>query len=381
MTSSDIEIINGFTSILEEFSRIPTKNRDSTYLELCQYPTRRFEEICSRLLAFYFDPQREHGLGELFIRSLLDLVEEQKIEKDIQIIEFSNLRVVTEDFADGKRIDLVIISDDFVIGIENKITASLYNPLRIYSKRLREYGKQITIKLVLSVFNAFSQDELTLMGETGFKPITYIDLFTSIKINIGDYIATCNQKYLTHLYDFIATIENMKQPHFANPEMAGFFIDNEEGVTRLKNAHDNYIKELRELHDSRLQDLRTEIQTKTKCQDWWVWGKKYLGISKGEQSDAGDYRIGIEGEFVPSKDGPYNRFDIYFTTWSKGGDDHYRSKLRIKYGELKPKNNTGDCKVMLKKSSFSGGDAIEICDELNECYQFIVGITADSSST
>jgi hypothetical protein len=56
--------------LLIDFDTLPKTAKQPTYLELCKYPGRRFEEICSRLLCFYLAPNKEHQFKDLFLRSL-----------------------------------------------------------------------------------------------------------------------------------------------------------------------------------------------------------------------------------------------------------------------------------------------------------------------
>ena len=66
---------------------LPKTIKEPTYLEICKYPRRRFEEICSRLLCFYIAPKNEHGFNDLFLSSLLELLATEKISfKDEQKI-------------------------------------------------------------------------------------------------------------------------------------------------------------------------------------------------------------------------------------------------------------------------------------------------------
>ena len=154
-------------NLLEEYKKIPQKKEETTFFEISKYPYRRFEEICSRILSFYFNPKKEHGFKDLFIKSLFELLNKEHIKyQDDQVI------VITEENAEGKRIDLVVFTPDFIIGIENKITAHLYNPLDKYKKRLEEYNKEETIKLVLSLNKITKVKEINLVHENDFAVIT-----------------------------------------------------------------------------------------------------------------------------------------------------------------------------------------------------------------
>jgi hypothetical protein len=45
----DITIAN---KVLNDFNKLPKSYIETTFLEICRYPRRRFEEICSRVLSF-----------------------------------------------------------------------------------------------------------------------------------------------------------------------------------------------------------------------------------------------------------------------------------------------------------------------------------------
>lgn len=118
-----------------------------------------------------------------------------------------NVKVNIEEYADGKRIDLTIVSDDYVIAIENKITADLYNPLGIYRSYIsKTYPNKKQLLVVLSLKPILDKHLLT---ESDFQRCSYQDLFNEVSSRIGNYIADANQKYLTYLIDFMKTINNM----------------------------------------------------------------------------------------------------------------------------------------------------------------------------
>jgi len=198
-------------SLLKEFQALPKKQKKKTFLEICKYPSSRFEEVCSRILCFYFSPKEEHGFQDLFLRSLFELLEAE----DINFYE-DEIQVIPEDYAEGKRLDIVITGSDFVIGIENKITASLYNPLDKYKARIDSYHKEHPFNLVLSVYEITKAEELEKIAANDFKAFTYADFFFYLKKNLGDYSADCNQRYLQYLLDFKKPIE----PLYTNDSIA-----------------------------------------------------------------------------------------------------------------------------------------------------------------
>ncbi|KGN92485.1 hypothetical protein HR15_02355 [Porphyromonas gulae] len=59
-----------FEEILELFAQLPKEDREPTFIEICRYPYNRQEEICSRILRFFLDPNAEHKLYDLWLSAL-----------------------------------------------------------------------------------------------------------------------------------------------------------------------------------------------------------------------------------------------------------------------------------------------------------------------
>lgn len=58
-------------ALLDAFGRLKGRtNRPQTFMEIAGYP--HYENACSNFLAFFFDPEGPHGLGNLFLHSLMD---------------------------------------------------------------------------------------------------------------------------------------------------------------------------------------------------------------------------------------------------------------------------------------------------------------------
>lgn len=358
--------INKVTHLLQEFKSIPFSIKEHTQLEICQYPKRRFEEICSRLLSFYFDPKKEHKLNDLFLRSFFEFVG-QKIRYDPE-----QVKIITEDNAEGKRIDLVISCPDFVIGIENKITASLYNPLATYKKRLEEYRKDENLfKIVLSVFEITKPKEVAYMKSNGFQAITYTQFFEIVKKNIGQYISTCNQKYLTHLFDFIQTLENMKTTTYTNKEQSDFFFDHESDIIKLTKAYSAHKQDILDLHKARIKEIQEEIAKQTNG-NWWIWQGWDLGT---DAYNPQKFRIGIEASFNATKDNPYDQFKIYFTSWTLSDFAPYRQVLKSKFPDKEPDDRSIKNRAYLHMTPIDGNNMDEIIEKLKEYYEFLIEIT------
>ena len=121
-------MITQFEQLFNEFKDLPKlKQNNPTYMEIAGYP--HYENVCSNVLGFFFDTTQIHDLGDLVIKSLLDCVNENLANK----YDLTTKDIIREYYTDkGNRIDIVIVLDEAVIVIENKIFHHLNNELIDY---------------------------------------------------------------------------------------------------------------------------------------------------------------------------------------------------------------------------------------------------------
>lgn len=228
-------LVYGFYNLLEEFSRIPRYKIDRTIFDISGYP--HYENVCSNILAFFFDPSGEHGMGDLFIHALLDCVSEPE---DRGIIEAAE--VDREVCANGKFLDLVLKFDGYVIGIENKVRAGLYNPLHEYDALLRKMisdGDQI-VRIVLSLHSI----ELDEEKHFGFRNITYQQFFDRVKQRMGNHLLDADPKYQHYLFDFMKVMQRQAGGHTMNDAVKAFFIQNHQQITELNKEYGQFLDSL-----------------------------------------------------------------------------------------------------------------------------------------
>jgi PD-(D/E)XK nuclease superfamily len=208
--------------------------REPTFMEIAGYP--HFENVCSNILAFYLQPSNEHGFGTLFLDVLATLIDEEIV------IDGQGVEVRREDFTGiGNRIDLVIESDNYVFGIENKINAYENNPFWDYSAHLNSLsnGRQVC-KVLLSLRSVQPSPKLD-----GFKPICYEDFFQKVVANIGSYFLTAHEPHVTFLRDFIQTMQNHQQVTTMDRQRLEYFRDNHENIAALLNEVEGLRNDMR----------------------------------------------------------------------------------------------------------------------------------------
>ncbi|MDR1895193.1 MAG: PD-(D/E)XK nuclease family protein [Prevotellaceae bacterium] len=217
--------INEFAKLLEEFGKLEIKERTSTLLEIAQCP--HFENVWSNILAFYLNPQKEHGLGDFLLKSLF-----QAIGKEVDLGDLEKIKVGRE-YSTGteKRIDIVITGSNFVAGIENKVNAPLYNDLKDYADTLDNLAKQSgsrAYKIVLSKYGGNNPSD-------GFEDLSYVKLVKTLKQNIGNYMTFSDTKYFIFFKDFLTTVENNLNNNIMedNPKLRHLIANNFGAINTL----------------------------------------------------------------------------------------------------------------------------------------------------
>lgn len=169
--------------------------KEPTFFEITKFP--HAEIVYSNILAFYFNIKKEHNFGDLILRALLN-------SANIEIEEIKYVNVYPEYYTNkGNRIDLVLCSENFVIGIENKINASIYNDLTDYAETLEAINKNC-YKIILSL-----KEESAIANENGYINVTYDNFISNIK-KLTDDVWDSNNKWHILLREFMMTIENLK---------------------------------------------------------------------------------------------------------------------------------------------------------------------------
>lgn len=222
-----------FLDLFRKFEALPHAKQNLTFMEVSGYP--HYENVCSNILGFYLDPGQQHGLKDLFISAIFQIVNKKTCS--------TNVQSVTREFGTaGGRLDLLVEGDEFILAIENKIFHWLANDLNDYAKAVNLHGNQSKqqIKIVLGLSEI--QDPKLLHG--GFVSCTYAQLWKEITGLLGSYIAKASPKWVTYLLDFIETTTNLAGANMELKETDRFFIEHEEVISALLLERNGFLGRL-----------------------------------------------------------------------------------------------------------------------------------------
>ncbi len=248
-----------YLELLSEFESLTKKVRSESIFDIAGYP--HYENVASNILAFFLNPNNEHGLGQLILSSLLNLAAASETNQ-------SNVQVSREAYTiKGGRLDILIETDNQLIGIENKIYHHLANDLEDYGKSLDEWARPNQLTVVKIILGIRKEQE-----SFDFICITYEELFSKVKERLGSYATTSSQKWLLYLIDFISTIERLKGDDMEFDENDKFFIENEDRVNSLVDARNRFLSKL----NSKIRELQEEIEKPSSCEKQWIYAKSCL---------------------------------------------------------------------------------------------------------
>jgi hypothetical protein len=257
---------NEYLELLSEFESLPFQSE--TIFDIAGFP--HYENVCSNILKFYLNPNNEHGLGDLFLSSLMCFVPEAEYESKPEFIKIDR-EVAT---IKGGRIDIVIETKNLIIGIENKIFHYLANDFADYSESIDGWAKQNDLKqakIILGLRKVSTKE----LESSGFISVTYKNLWAEIKKRLGGYVSTSSQKWLLYLVDFMTSIEKLNGGNMEQNEIDKFFIKNAEKVNALINAKNEFDSKLHGKVNELFKTLN-QIDADTLCKKRWIYLKSCL---------------------------------------------------------------------------------------------------------
>jgi len=286
-TDLDAEAVESYLKLLLGFRALPEGKRSQTFMEISGYP--HYENVCSNILAFYFDPSGEHGMKDLLVCAFLRMagIDENPSFGKVAL----HPQRCTEK---GNFIDLIVDSETFTIGIENKIYHPLANDLEDYAETIDRMAnnKKIVVKAVLGLHPI--QDKQSLKG--GFVSYTYGQLWRQLRTLLGYYIPEANPKWVTYLLDFMQTTTNLAGENMELKKTDQFFIEYDEEIQKLLAERNAFLNRLYQKVE-RLEVLMRETNEYKLVNSLKIWGRDTLVL---DFYFAGICKISFDLVLVPS---------------------------------------------------------------------------------
>lgn len=223
-----------------------------------------YENPTSDILAFFCNSEGAHGLGDLMMDALFCALNKLKNEE----FSFDDFSVITEPEREvtthnGKRIDLLLEGNDWVMVIENKIYHQQNNPFKTYQRHIEtktKFQDKTPIYVVLSPKGSAPE---------GWLSLNYPQLLDSLKEKLAyAFISQPLNKWLVLLREFILHIEGIMSGSTMPLETMDYVLDN---LAEIKQAEDIKKKTVNALQQELLQQLQAHFPNEkvgTKLHHW-----------------------------------------------------------------------------------------------------------------
>ncbi len=204
-----------------------------------------YENPTSDLLSFFLDDSAAHGLDNLVLKALVDCLPEDSKDIDCSLISPPDREVSTEM---GKRLDLLLVSTDWVMVIENKIFHHQNNPFTDYEGHMEnKFSDKRPIYVVLSPSGSVPSEHAKWLG------VSYPAFISALKINLSDwFINHPLNKWAVLLREFLLHLEHVMSKPTLSEENLKFVLDN---LKQVKEAQDFKVEMIKLYQESLLSAL------------------------------------------------------------------------------------------------------------------------------
>jgi PD-(D/E)XK nuclease superfamily len=221
-----------------------------------------YEEPMSDLLAFFFDPQEEHGLGDLALTSLAEFLQNAPVAP-LTLAEPPTREYTTPA---GNYIDLVLNGDRWVIALENKITHAPLNPFEEYRAAVNADGRfdgKDKYFVILSPSQASVEN---------WKWVGTQNWVASIHQRLGtQFVRSGLSKWTVFLREFLILIENQTGGIMDLHEFE-FVQRNYPTVVNVLKLRDGYLNALQERVRQTTSETLGREPARTARRDWHQYG-------------------------------------------------------------------------------------------------------------
>jgi len=208
-----------------------------------------YENPTTDILAFFCDNSASHGLDDLVLNALLSCLDKQQ-PLDSMLIESPQREVVT---STGKRIDLLLESQEWVIVLENKVFHQQNNPFEDYESYISDKYQQGRFEGKRAIFVVLSPTGV--VEQANWFGISYPQLIASIKQQLADHFLNKPlNKWTVLLREFLLHLENIMAKPSLSKESIDFVLDN---LGEFKAAQKLQEKAIKAYQQSLLQELQS----------------------------------------------------------------------------------------------------------------------------
>jgi PD-(D/E)XK nuclease superfamily len=204
-----------------------------------------FENPTTDLLAFFFDPHQAHGFRDLLLRSFITCMG-LEIPDSLDLSEPPQREEIT---SSKNRLDLLLISENWVLAIENKIRHAQQNPFDDYERHLKTRFPEKKIYMAIL-------SPLGTSTHPSWIPVSYKRFIVEVITRLGTYsIQTNFTKWFVFLREFLIHLENEATERAMEDKQVEFVEKNYTTISQLIELREKSHKIIEQKGRSVLEEL------------------------------------------------------------------------------------------------------------------------------
>lgn len=192
-----------------------------------------YENQITDLLAFFLFEKEEHGLGKIFLQSLMSSLNLRDPQYSA-LIKKPKREVSTED---GKRIDLVLEGSSWSMIVENKVRHFQSNPFKSYENFAERNLKKNDQSLHYVILSPSG-----LSGREGWAGVNYPTFISEVRRRLPRNDVSPTQKWFIFAREFLDHLENITMKYVTKNKNRDFVFNNLSNIKKIKSLQDNVVK-------------------------------------------------------------------------------------------------------------------------------------------
>lgn len=244
---------NELLTLLDKLKGLSLKPKEKTVFSIGG--RGHYENPISDVLAFFLDPNEVHELGPLVAQAMLSCAGINASPHSIQAV---HREYVTNEQA---RLDLVLVGDDWLLAIENKVYHSADNPFSHYRKYLGStYPGLAQYFILLSPKNDHAED---------WQPVSFTELSKAIQAGMAEQVLELPfNKWHFFLRDFLTNLKTLSGADAMDDITFDLLQESMSDIYRLEEAKQAFNEEVKQRGLKLLAD-QTNRNFKVKIQEKW----------------------------------------------------------------------------------------------------------------
>lgn len=215
-----------------------------------------YENPISDVLAFFLDPNEVHELGPLVAQAMLSCA---GIDASPHSIRAIHREYVTNE---QTRLDLVLVGDDWLLAIENKVYHTANNPFKHYQEHLEKEFTEKKDKLKLILLSPKNDKA------EGWQSVSFTELAQAIQAGMAEQVLELPfNKWHFFLRDFLTNLKSLSGADAMDDTTFELLQENMSDIYKLEKIKETFNEEVKQ-RGLKLLEERIGKEFTVKMQKW-----------------------------------------------------------------------------------------------------------------